>query len=258
MNMGQNQTTKSHTRIFHIGLGPRDLLVLESIFRQPSALADRYIFGAATETDPVDLLFVNADDQLALGQWEKQRSSRPELVGIMVSEHEQNRPGQAWVRRPFNLRDLVSIIEVITAASAPQATVAGEKTKSLRVLVVDDSFPARQFMKFKLEELASRDMQLSVDFADSGEKAVEAARAAPYDLIFLDVVMPGMDGYDTCSLIKTLGPTRVAMLTSLTAPVDFQRGKKAGCDYYLTKPPHDTDLRTMLTITSFRKLTAMK
>ena len=86
----------------------------------------------------------------------------------------------------------------------------------------------------------------------------EAATAVRYDLIFLDVVMPGIDGYETCSRLKAIHASRIAMLTSLSAPADYQRGRQAGCDYYITKPPNESDLRTILSISSFRKLTTLK
>jgi two-component system, cell cycle response regulator len=61
-----------------------------------------------------------------------------------------------------------------------------------------------------------------------------------YACVFLDVVMPGIDGYQVCKLIKSnkhaIKKTAVVMLTSRSSPFDKLRGSLAGCDEYLTKP----------------------
>ena len=60
-----------------------------------------------------------------------------------------------------------------------------------------------------------------------------------YDIIFLDVVLPGMDGYQVCKNIKrnpVIKHTPVVMLTSKSSPFDKVRGSMAGCNAYLTKP----------------------
>jgi CheY-like chemotaxis protein len=123
----------------------------------------------------------------------------------------------------------------------------------LRILVVDDSTPIREFMRLKLEEMADDSMPLDVDFADSGESAIELVEREPYDLVFLDVVMPGVDGYQACGRIKQIRPVRVAMLTGQSSAVDFGKGRSAGCDHYLTKPPHDVDMRTIVRLTLLKK-----
>ena len=108
------------------------------------------------------------------------------------------------------------------------------------VLVVDDSATVREFMKSKLAPF-----QLNVDFAENGEQAVGLAGQKHYTCIFLDVVMPGIDGYYVCKLIKAKrGVTKsaVVMLTSKSSSFDKIRGAMAGCDAYLTKPVHEEKL----------------
>lgn len=128
----------------------------------------------------------------------------------------------------------------------------------LRILIVDDSFPSRQFLRFKLEELAGATMKIHADMADCGEKAVECACLRTYDLVFLDVVMPGLDSYETCRRLKAIGPMRVAMLGGRSTPVDFSQGRNAGCDNYLSKPPNDIDLRTVLRLATLGKAVAVR
>ena len=104
----------------------------------------------------------------------------------------------------------------------------------LRALVVDDSTTLRRLM-----ELTLSPMGIELDFADSGEYAVALTRAKRYDIIFLDVMLPGMDGYRVCKAIKADKRTKetpVIMLTSMNSAFDKVRGIMAGTNVYLTKP----------------------
>lgn len=255
-----HQTTKTRCRVFHLGLDAREVLVIEGVFRANPELAERYVFGAPPADDDVDLLFVNGDDDHALRAWHEIKATRPEVLCLLVTAQPERHAGARTLAKPLNFRNFSSILDAITSSDTPfLRTAANSAGGELRVLVVDDSFPARQFMKFKIEELAAASsIGVQVDLADSGEKAVGIAQACPYDLVFLDVVMPGLDGYETCRQLKALRALRVAMLTGRTTQVDFAQGRAAGCDNYLTKPPNDIDLRTVLRLTSLKKLTASR
>lgn len=256
-----HQTTKTRCRVFHIGLDARETLVVEGVFRANPELAERYVFGAPPAADDdVDLLFVNGDDDGALRAWREVKALRPEVACLMVTGEPDRHPGLRTVARPLNFRNFSAILDAITSSDTPfLRSAANSAGGELRILVVDDSFPARQFMRFKIEELAAASsICVQVDLADNGEQAVHLARNCPYDLVFLDVVMPGIDGYETCRQLKALQAMRVAMLTGRTTPVDFTQGRAAGCDNYLTKPPNDVDLRTVLRLTNLKKMTAMR
>jgi twitching motility two-component system response regulator PilG len=103
------------------------------------------------------------------------------------------------------------------------------------VLVVDDNATVRMFMQAKLAPF-----RFEIDFAESGEEAIGLTATREYACVFLDVVMPGIDGYQVCKLIKSnkqaIKKTAVVMLTSRSSPFDKLRGSLAGCDEYLTKP----------------------
>ena len=108
------------------------------------------------------------------------------------------------------------------------------------VLVVDDNLTVREFMRSKLAPF-----NFNVDYAESGEQAVGLTGHRRYACVFLDVVMPGIDGYQVCKLIKSKkaqGKTHVVMLTSKGSPFDKIRGAMAGCDAYLTKPVDEEKL----------------
>jgi len=81
--------------------------------------------------------------------------------------------------------------------------------------------------------------------ARDGEEALEVARKEKPDLIFLDIVMPKIDGFQVCRALKTDPTTshiKIVMLTILTQDNDLQEAKKAGADDYVTKPFNPTEL----------------
>lgn len=130
---------------------------------------------------------------------------------------------------------------VATTPVAPVVPVAPVKNNSADwVLVVDDNLTVREFMKAKLAPF-----NFNVDYAESGEQAVGFTGQKHYTCVFLDVIMPGIDGYQVCKLIKSkksAAKTAVVMLTSKGSPFDKIRGAMAGCDAYLTKPVDEDKL----------------
>jgi two-component system, cell cycle response regulator len=105
------------------------------------------------------------------------------------------------------------------------------------ILVVDDSDIALRFMANCLGRFG-----FDVHLARSGEEALNRVSEAHFEFVFMDVTMPGIDGYQTCKLIKKRPypagrrPPSVVMLTSRGGLVDKMRGTLSGCDAYLTKP----------------------
>lgn len=139
------------------------------------------------------------------------------------------------VQERAKLQALSNIVETPYAASVAASTA----TKTYRALVVDDSIAIQKSLELKL---ATLEQIALIDFADSGESALEKAEAGQYDLIFLDVMMPGIDGYETCTqLRKKAGykKTPIIMVSGKTSPLDEVKGVIAGCTTYLTKPVQD-------------------
>ena len=111
---------------------------------------------------------------------------------------------------------------------------------SARVLVVDDILPNVKLLEAKLSS-----EYYDVLTATSGEEALKLADSDRPDLILLDVMMPGMDGFEVCKRIKgnpELAHIPVVMVTALTDSVDKVRGLEAGADDFLSKPVNDTAL----------------
>lgn len=114
----------------------------------------------------------------------------------------------------------------------------------LKVLVVDDSVTVWAQMKMSLDNVAA-----DVDFIQTAEGGIELTRSKDYALIFMDVVLPGIDGYSACKIIKTDERTRetpVVMMTSKSAPANKVRGVLSGCSYYLTKPVDAEEVGTVI------------
>ena len=91
----------------------------------------------------------------------------------------------------------------------------GMKPNEGRVLIVDDDPQIRRVMRTTLEARGNE-----VDEAGSGEQALERARTEKYDLIILDINLPGKSGVETCREIRTLSTTPIIMLTVRDAGED--------------------------------------
>jgi DNA-binding response OmpR family regulator len=110
------------------------------------------------------------------------------------------------------------------------------------ILVVDDSDIALKFMQNRLSRYGFR-----VQLVRSGEEALSNLGNRHFKFVFLDVMMEGLDGYQTCRAIKQRKypngkPPVVVMLTSRGGTIDKIRGTLAGCDAYLTKPLNESEL----------------
>jgi two-component system, cell cycle response regulator len=132
------------------------------------------------------------------------------------------------------------------APVAPATSSAPARSTSRRMLVVDDNDIALTFMSALLKR-----NNFEFELARSGEEALTIVTAGRFDLVFLDVTMEGMDGYQTCRAIKKnryVGgkPPIIIMLTSRAGTFDKIKGTMAGCDAYLTKPLNVKQLAVLL------------
>lgn len=118
--------------------------------------------------------------------------------------------------------------------ATPPGGQRAQQTRHARALVVDDS----QLVRTQVGKALKR-YGIEAEFAEGGQTALELVARSPFDIIFLDLVMPGMDGYKVCKAIKhdkTRRHLPVVMLTSRSSPIDKIKAKLCGCDSYLTKP----------------------
>lgn len=106
--------------------------------------------------------------------------------------------------------------------------------KMFRILVVDDEEHIRELLKFNLEK-----NKYEVICAEEGNEAVEMAVENKPDLILLDLMLPGIDGYDVCKVIRGKKETAnipVIMITAKGEEFDKILGLELGADDYITKP----------------------
>ena len=110
----------------------------------------------------------------------------------------------------------------------------GATESGLRILVVDDSATIRRSAESMLTTAG-----YDVVTAENGFEALSMVARHNPDLIFVDIMMPRLDGYQTCAIIKNNSQYRstpVVMLTSKDGLFDQARGRVVGSDLYLTKP----------------------
>ena len=216
------------------------------------------------------IVIVNGDKPQATASWEilkRAHSHKGVISAVVLGRKVPEDNPKYWLTRPILATRLFALLErVVTEEHGFEPALAiqsqddlvvfdtGQPSKDtttaartvipmpekssggneLAALVVDDSLPVRVQMKAALERIARH-----LDFAETGEDALSLIETQRYDVVFLDVILPGMDGYEVCKRIRKSGSnqrTPVVMLTSNSSPADRIKGKLAGCDTYLIKP----------------------
>lgn len=123
--------------------------------------------------------------------------------------------------------------------------VQERQNSSIRVMVVDDSPTIR-----RTAEVYLRRAGYDVYAASDGFEALAMVKDHQPDIVFVDVIMPRLDGYQTCTLIKKnsrFATTPVIMLSSKGGLFDRARGRVAGSEEYLNKPFTEEDLVAAVT-----------
>ena len=106
-----------------------------------------------------------------------------------------------------------------------------------KILVVDDEAHITQLIEQTLEDLEDEGVQLLI--ATNGEEALEIIKKEKPQLVFLDVMMPKVNGFEVCNTVKNewkLTDIYVIMLTAKGQELDKEKGKEVGADMYITKP----------------------
>ncbi|MFW5837062.1 MAG: response regulator [Desulfovibrionaceae bacterium] len=115
---------------------------------------------------------------------------------------------------------------------------------SRKVLIVDDDPHIRRLLEQTLESVQD-ELEFETLAADSGETGLRLIEQEKPDLVFLDVMMPGMDGFEVCRRVNGLGASHGSYIILLTArgqQSDRLKGLAAGAHRYLTKPFDPDDI----------------
>jgi two-component system, OmpR family, response regulator ResD len=112
--------------------------------------------------------------------------------------------------------------------------------KEAKILIVDDEERIRRLLKMYLER-----ENYVIEEAENGEIAIEKALQSEYDLILLDLMMPGKDGIEVCKEIREKKSTPIIMLTAKGEEINRVQGFEVGTDDYIVKPfsPREVVLR---------------
>jgi two-component system, OmpR family, alkaline phosphatase synthesis response regulator PhoP len=108
---------------------------------------------------------------------------------------------------------------------------------SKTILIADDEAHIRILMEQTLEELEDAGVELLI--ATNGAEALERIQTEKPNLVFLDVMMPKMNGFEVCQTVKQnldMQGVYIIMLTAKGQEFDQQKGKEVGADLYMTKP----------------------
>ena len=124
-----------------------------------------------------------------------------------------------------------------------------DKNAPVRVLVIDDEKGLRDMLSYTLRRIG-----FEVAVAEDGEKGLEAARAADFDVVICDVMMPGLDGIAVLEILKReRSALEVVMVTGFPTDGTAARAKELGAFDYLAKPYEVMSLRATLEKAASRK-----
>jgi two-component system, cell cycle response regulator len=244
-------------------LSSRESRLIKTVvsFTKSKQFIFRIVDAAITDASEVDIAIVSVNDEVAETQLVSALQRKPNLQVLFIGGNESqvaNKTNHLLHKKLVS--DLVPTLErmaasmsaalpggpsIVTAPSGPVTPVVSKSPsvlhlatkptrERLRALVVDDSPTVRMQLTQTIER-----MGMKCDSADGAAAALQMLYGNAYHVIYVDVVMPDMDGYKLTREIKRDAAhkaTPVIILTSQGSPFDRARGALAGCDTFLTKP----------------------
>ena len=112
-----------------------------------------------------------------------------------------------------------------------------------KVLIADDEPHIRLLMEQTLEDLEDEGLEIFV--AENGAEALDAIKENKPDIVFLDVMMPKMNGFEVCAEVKNnlkIPDIYIVLLTAKGQEIDKLKGLESGADMYMTKPFNPDDI----------------
>ncbi len=249
------------------GLANNEQNTLGSIFKLAATRNRQYTLVSATDRPQAEIILVDVDDPNTINEWRSFSVHHNKIPLVKVTKGAvPEGSSEVYLRRPLTLKRVLEVLDKVTIESigyVPELVIGGKgdppsqeimdalikvvdeaKPTGFKALVVDDSLPVRKSMEIQLGLYG-----LDIDFAETGEQALEFTEKKVYDIIFLDLMLPGIDGYKVCKEIKShklSKNTPVVMLTGKGSRFDKLRGTMAGANVYLTKPVEQEKLKEVI------------
>lgn len=251
------------------GFSETERRVMTSVLRLAAGRGRQYVLKEQADWHEADIAIVDMDQQQAVREWQNCAGRNGLLPALKVATTPPAADSdQVCIRRPITVKRLLDGLDSVAIRSfryVPELTIQDDGDDSaltgnafaeadraakatmrsgVRALVVDDSSPVRKLMSVKLGLYG-----IEADMAETGEQGLQMVRDQQYDIVFLDLTLPGIDGYSVCKSIKRsreLRDLQVVMLTGRGSRIDRIRGTMAGCSAYLTKPVEQEELHRIL------------
>ncbi|WP_346798703.1 ATP-binding protein [Halomonas sp. Bachu 37] len=209
------------------------------------------------EMDSSRLLIIGvetqADGAADAKRWQQAIDSAPCPVLLLVNASPFELPtyrlphGGEILCKPLSRMQLANAVQnQLTAPTAPvDGECANRQSETLQLLVVDDNTPNRLLLKALLE---SESVQITL--AESGEQALSLAQHTLYDMVLMDIRMPGMDGLETTRALRRLGngwaTCPIVAVTAHVVGSERQQWLASGLDEVLLKPIDEKQLELLL------------
>lgn len=250
-----------------LGFSETERRVMSSVIKLAEGRGRSYRLVEGGAEAP-DIAVIDWDNALIRQQWKQQQHQLSALA--VATEPDSVSQDLVAIRRPLTVKRLLdglaqvsirdfqympelaihdgSTVDTVVAEDMVEAAAQAVQMSvrsGIRALVVDDSAAVRKIMDIQL-----RLYGFEADFVESGEAALGLLEEKDFDVVFLDLTLPLMDGYEVCKTIKRSRKSRnikVVMLTGRGSRIDRIRGAMAGCDAYLTKPVAQDELHSTIT-----------
>ena len=227
--------------------------LVERIFSLSESRDNIYRIVDEAQSHTAEIALVDKGNGTAADGFAKFHAQRRDFPTVIIANGTEPE-GDYWVKRPFTAMRMLGALDRLVenevrgadrtqpkapapeakSENAPATATPTASAGNYRALVVDDSLPVR-----KQVNIALRRAGITAEFAEDAESALKLIETRSYDILFLDVVLPGKDGYEICKAVKSDKDKKhipVVMLTGKSSHFDKVKGKLSGCDAYLTKP----------------------
>lgn len=257
MNTQQKDESPEQIAVSIVGISIEDATKLRRAFQLSSTRRRRYVENVIDSEKSAQIIISGdseitiKDHQVLVSYGNNSFNSlihlQPPLLSIRVLRVldgiELNKPKNLSV---INTSSKLDEFEAKDKNIANQTGTPEGGNSSYRVLIVDDSLLIHKALEIELNKASFKTQN---DYTESGEDCLKLISENQYDMIFLDIMMPGIDGFKTCTEIRKLANYKkvpVIMLSAKTSPVDEVKGVMAGCTSYLTKPINHEDFKKIL------------